>query len=177
MKTACRTLLMLTLVALIAAPLAAQDAKKKKKGKGKRTPTVVQVPKGLELTAEQKTQVAAINKEYTPKFIEAQKALAGILTDEQKKARQAAFKANKEAKRKGKEARAALNAALALTDEQKKQYQEAQKAVQAIRAEARGKFVALLTPEQKKQIAPKRKPKAKKKPAKKPVGKLSTTDK
>lgn len=50
-----------------------------------------------------------------------------------------------------------------LTDEQKKQCQKAQKAVQAIRRQARGKFLALLTPEQKKQVAGPRKPNAKKK--------------
>jgi Spy/CpxP family protein refolding chaperone len=160
MKTAFRTLFTLMLAACIAAPLLAADGKEKKKGgkkKGRRVPTAVQVPKTIDLTAEQKTTLAAINKEYGPKFLEALKQRDGILTADQKKARAAAFKANREAKRQGKEAREAVSAAIDLTDEQKQAYKKAQKAVAAIRKEARGKFLAVLTPEQRKKLSGPRK--------------------
>ena len=154
MKTATRTLFTLMLAACIAAPLLAADGKAKKKGKKKArpAPTVVQVPKTIDLTAEQKKTLAAINNEYGPKFLGARDKRDGILTADQKQARAAAFKANRQAKRKGKAARTAVDAALNLTDEQKQAYKKAQKAVAAIRKEARDKFLAVLTPEQRQKL-------------------------
>jgi Spy/CpxP family protein refolding chaperone len=160
MRTAVRTLLTVALAACIISPLAAaDDAKKKDKKKGgkRRTAQVVRVPKTVELTADQTKQVAAINKEFAPKFMELQKKLRGILSEDQRKARTATFKANREAKLKGKEAKKALDAALNLTDEQAKQMAEVQKELGAIRKEAGQKFFALLTPEQKKLARPARK--------------------
>ncbi|MBT6155416.1 MAG: hypothetical protein HOL01_01730 [Planctomycetaceae bacterium] len=172
MRTAVRTLLTVALAACILSPLsAADDAKKKNKKKGakKRTVQVVRVPKTLELTGEQKEQVAAINKEFGPKLAEVQKKIRGILSEDQRKARTAAFKANREAKRKGKEAREAIAAAVDMTDEQKKQMAEVQKELGAIRKEAGQKFFALLTPEQKKLARPARKGGKKKKKTDKKV--------
>lgn len=177
---ALRTLLTLTLAALFAMPLlAANDAKdqNKKKPKAERTLSVVRLPKGLDLTAEQNDKLAEINKQYGPKFAEAQKKLAGILTDEQKQARAEVAKANRKAKKSGKEARAALDAALKLTGEQKKQFREAQQAVRAIRREAREKFTAVLTPEQRKQLPGQRRATDKKKKADKARPNKKKTDK
>ncbi len=170
MRTAVRTLMTVALAACILSPLAAQDdAKKKdrKKGANRRTVQVVRVAKTLELTADQKKQVAAINKEFGPKLAEVQKKVRSILSADQRKARTAAFKANREAKLKGKEAKKAVDAATNVTDEQKKQMAEVQKAVAAIRAEATKKFHAILTPEQLKIAKPARKGGNKKKAAKK----------
>ena len=170
MRTAVRTLMTVALAACILSPLAAaDDAKKKNKKKGakRRTVQVVRVPKTVELTGDQKEQLAAINKEFAPKFMEIQKKLRGILSEDQQKARVAAFKANREAKLKGKEAQKAVSEALNLTDDQKKQMAEVQKAMGAIRKEAGQKFFALLTPEQKKLARPARKGGKKKKAAKK----------
>jgi hypothetical protein len=170
MRTAVRTLMTFALAACILSPLsAADDAKKKDKKKGakKRTVQVVRVPKTIELTGEQKEQVAAINKEFAPKFMEVQKKIRGILSEDQRKARTAAFKANREAKLKGKKAKEAVDAAVNMTDEQKKQMAEVQKELGAIRKEAGQKFLALLTPEQKKLARPARKGGKKKKTDKK----------
>ncbi len=162
MRTATRTLTILTLALLLASPLGAADKKKKGergKKKARRAPVAVFVPKSIELTDEQKTKVAALNKEYGPKLAELQKKLA--LTPEQRKAGAKAHKAIKESGKKGKEAQQAMAAALNLTDEQK----QVQKEQRALRREARQKFLALLTPEQKQKahIGGKRKGHAKKK--------------
>lgn len=146
MRTATRTLMILALAVLIAAPLSAADKKKKKGKKGRKAPVAVRVPKGLELTGEQKEQVAALNKEYGPKLAAARKKLA--LTPEQQKAGAETRKKNKEEGKKGKVANKAVLDAQNLSDEQK----EAQKEQRKLRTEVRGKFLALLTPEQKAKV-------------------------
>ena len=55
MKHAARIVLTLALAAFMASSLVAEEKKKKKKGKkGKRAQVAVKVPKGIELTKEQK---------------------------------------------------------------------------------------------------------------------------
>ena len=140
--------MILALAVLIAAPLSAADKKKKKGKKERKAPAAVsaRLLKGLELTDEQKEQVAALNKEYGPKLADLQKKLA--LSPEQRKAGAEARKKAKEDGTKRKEAAKAVAAALNLSEAQK----EAQKERQALTREIRGKFVALLTPEQKAKV-------------------------
>ena len=92
MKRTLQGLLVLTLAVVLAMPAMAAEEKKKKKKKGRKAPAAVRVPKGIVLTAAQKTQVAAINKEFAPQLIELAKKARGIVTDEQRKARSAAGK-------------------------------------------------------------------------------------
>ncbi len=164
MKRTLQGLLVLTLAVVLAMPAMAADEKKKKKKKGRKAPAAVRVPKGIVLTAAQKTQVAAINKEFAPQLIEVAKKARAIVTDEQRKARSAAAKKAKADGKKGKEARAAVDAAAKITAEQKKALGEVNKARQAITKAARAKFAAILTAEQKAKL-PKRKGKKKKKKA------------
>jgi len=65
----------------------------------------------LDLSDAEMTKIGDIRKEYRPKIQEAMKKLEGLLTDEQKKARAEALKADKK--------RAEVLEALKLTDEQK----------------------------------------------------------
>lgn len=171
MKSAARFLLTFALAACIVSPLAAGEGKAEKKaekkGQARRAVQVVRVPKSVELTDEQKTQVAAINKEFAPKLMEAQKKLRSILTDEQRKSQQAAMKSIRESKLKGKERAKALAEALNLTDEQKKQMADVRAEMGAVRKAAGEKFFAILTPEQQKLAKPPRKAKPAKKKAKK----------
>jgi Spy/CpxP family protein refolding chaperone len=163
MKRTLQGLLVLTLAVVLAMPAAAaEDKKKKKKKKGRRAPAAVRVTKGIELTADQKKQVAAINKEFAPKLLELNKKAGTIITPEQRKARSVAFKKAKADGKKGKEARAAVNAAVNLSAEQKKALAEVNKARQVIFTAARAKFVEILTDEQKAKL-PKKKGKKKKK--------------
>ena len=128
------------------APAVAADKKKKK------APTAVKVPKSIELTADQKTKVEALNKEFGPKLAECRKKAASIITADQKKARTEATKKAKADGKKGKELRTAVNAAVAITADQKAQQAECNKAMKALNKEIRTQFAALLTDEQKAKI-------------------------
>jgi len=150
-----RNFLVAMLVLALAAPLAAEDKAKKKKPKRKRTPSVVRVPKGIELSGEQKEKLASINKEFAPKVAELRKKQSSVVSKEQLKARRDAVAAAKKAGKKGKELRAAGAAALKLTAEQKTQQAELAKAFGAIRKAAQEKFASILTDEQKAKL-PKR---------------------
>ena len=127
-------------------PVMAADKKKKK------APTAVKVPKSIELTADQKTKVDALNKEFGPKLAECRKKAASIITADQKKARTEAVKKAKADGKKGKEVQAAANAAVAITADQKTQQTECKKAMGALNKEIRTQFAALLTDEQKAKL-------------------------
>ena len=134
------------LAVAFAAPAVAADKKKKK------VPNVVRVPNTIELTADQKTKVEALNKEFGPKLAECKKKANGIITADQKKARAAATKKAKADGKKGKELRTAANAAFAITADQKAQQAECKKAMGALQKQIRTQFAALLTDEQKAKI-------------------------
>ena len=108
--------------------------------------------KGLNLTDDQKAKLEEIKTEYAPKVKEVGQKAAGILTPEQKTARQEALKAAKAAGKTPKEARKEAQAAVKLTEAQKVKLGEARKAGFALRKEIRGKVLAILTPEQKAQL-------------------------
>jgi len=129
-----------------AAPAIAADKKKKK------VPNVVRVPKGIELTTDQKTKVEALNKEFGPKLAECKAKVNSIITADQKKARAEALKKAKADGKNKKEANAAANAALAITADQKAKQAETKKAMGTLNKEIRVKFAALLTDEQKAKL-------------------------
>ncbi|GAB4159668.1 MAG: hypothetical protein Tsb009_36960 [Planctomycetaceae bacterium] len=171
MKKASRIILTCVLALIVATPLMAADQKKAKKKKRKRpvrTFNVVRLPKSIELTADQKEKIAAINKEYAPKLRELAKKSSEVITAEQRKARREAFFAARKAGKKGKELRDAVNAASKITDEQKKQMAQINKERGSLLKEARAKVLEILTAEQKAKLKPvrkkggKRKKKAKK---------------
>lgn len=116
---------------------------------------------GIELTAEQKTKVDELKKEYGPKLTAAVAKRDDMITKEQRKARKEATDAAKTAGKKGKELRAAGEAALKLSDEDKKKYDAADKEVIDLQATIRTKATDLLTAEQKAKVAPERKKKNK----------------
>ena len=128
------------------APAVAVDKKKKK------APTAVKVPKGIELTADQKTKVDDLNKEFGPKLAECRKKAASIITADQKKAKADAMKKAKADGKKGKELRDVVNAAFAITPDQKEQQVECKKATSALQKQIKTQFAALLTDEQKAKI-------------------------
>ena len=134
------------LTASFATPAVAADKKKKK------APTAVRVPKTVELTADQKTKLDALNKEFGPKLAELRKKQASIITADQKNARAEANKKAKADGKKGKELRDVVNAAFAITADQKAQQAETKKAMGALQKEIRTQFAALLTDEQKAKL-------------------------
>ncbi|WP_417388297.1 hypothetical protein [Gimesia sp.] len=161
----------LVAVALIMACVASVDAAdkgaKKKKGNKKQANVTIQalnLPDSIELSDEQKEKVAALKKEYTPKFAALQKKNREILTDEQVKARRTAMKEAKDAGKKGKELRDAVNAALNLSDDQEKQMKEVTGEIRKLNAEVTGKLEGILTADQYAKIKkPAKGKKAKKK--------------
>lgn len=139
---------------LIVAVAGNVTADEKKKGKGnKRTPTVTQrfVAK-MELSDEQKTQVAEIDKTFAPKLAEMNKKKEAILTKEQIEAEKAAQKANRTEKKTGAEARKAIAEALDLTDEQKTKMKEFTAAQQEMNKEVIAALKKVLTEEQQAKL-------------------------
>ena len=152
------TVLALFVSLLIVGNLSAADEKKSHEGKRPPNPTMDRMEmfqgmvKGLNLTDEQKTKFESLKKEYGPKFKEGWKDMGGILTDEQKKAREEAVKAAKDAGKKGPEVWEAAKAAVKLTDEQKAKMAENRKAAEALHSQFREKLMDILTTEQKEQL-------------------------
>ena len=142
--------LFLLAFAVITPTFAADKANKAKKKKP--APVAIKAPKGIELSADQKTALADLNKELGPKLAACRKEAAGIITADQKKARTEAMKKAKADGKKGKELRAAANAAVAITADQKAQQAECKKAMGAIQKEVRAGLADILTDEQKAQL-------------------------
>jgi Spy/CpxP family protein refolding chaperone len=141
MKSSLKTILLLALALAVAAPLAAADKKKKKPGK--KAASAVRVPKGIELSDEQKQEVAALNTKYATQVAESRKKVG--LTKPQREARAEAVKKAKADGKKGKGLRAAVEAAVNMTDDQK----AAAKQLRTLQAEIRKALMGILTDEQK----------------------------
>ncbi len=108
---------------------------------------------GLDLTADQKAKLEALNKEYQPKLTDASKAVESILTPEQKKAREAARKvAQRVIEEVRKACQKAVEEAVQLTPEQKAKVEEVKKQNSATYKEFRAKVMDVLTPEQQEQL-------------------------
>lgn len=163
-----KSVLMVALACVVSVGAMAADEKKPERKKGAAAVVAVQVPKDVELSADQKEKLATVNKEFAGKLADAIKARDTILTDDQKKAQQAAMKEAREKMLKGKDAKAALDAALKLTDEQKAKYEKSAAAITAVRTEAVKKFAESLSAEQKAKFPAlaEKKPGKKKKDAK-----------
>ncbi|HLQ47138.1 MAG TPA: hypothetical protein VK137_20510 [Planctomycetaceae bacterium] len=153
-----KCVLALSVSALLLSPVWAEDAKPKKpkaNAAARKVPPAVQLPKDIELTAEQKTKVAELEKEFGPKMKELREKLDKVLTDAQKKARQDVFKEAKTSGKKGKELRQAVKDATKASDEQQKQIDEVEKQIVDLRKQILEKVKPILTDEQKAKL-PKR---------------------
>ena len=162
MKHAARIVLTLSLVVLLGSSLLAAEAQQKgkrgKKGQQQTKPSVARtLPKEVQstLTDEQKEKIALLDKEFGPKLAEFAKKRNAIFSPEQMKAQTEARKAATEAGKKGKELRAAVEAAAQATDEQKKQLAELTKETDPLNKMIREKLLAMLTDDQKAKM-PKR---------------------
>jgi Spy/CpxP family protein refolding chaperone len=95
----------------------------------------------LDLTDAERDKIMALRKEYHPKVVKAMEGLKGILTDDQKKAREEGLKAGKK--------RREIIPSLKLTDEQKAKVEAVGKEVHAVVREELGKIRDVLTESQK----------------------------
>jgi Spy/CpxP family protein refolding chaperone len=100
--------------------------------------------KELDLTDAELSKIDDIRKEFRPKIAKALEAFTGILTDDQKKARQEGLEAGKR--------RAEILKSLNLSDEQREKAQAAGKEVRAIVKEEMAKIGDVLTEEQKSKL-------------------------
>jgi len=130
------------------------SAQQNGRGQGRRGPGSmtmidrVERVKDLNLTDGQKAKLAELKKEYAPKLKKANEKLDDVLTAEQKKARDEAMKAAREAHKRGPEARDAAITAMKLTDAQKAKRTDIRKAIDALDKEISDKVNKLLTTEQ-----------------------------
>ena len=162
MKTFVKALMVFALVGLIGFAFAQDDKGGKRKGNNPAAGMLKKVDELTDLTAEQKEKIAAIKKEHGPKVEAAAKKLNDSLTPDQRRARQEAQKAARQAGKKGKEAQAEITAAMKLTDEQKKAYDAAQKEVDDATNALRTALSGVLSDEQKDAAGLKGKGKRKK---------------
>ncbi len=166
----CRGVLLLGLVLSVAVMGWAEEKPKRKGPKAKPGVRAHGAPimswlKDIDLSEEQEAKLKEIIKEAGPKLVEVRKKMADVLTDAQKTARQEAIKAAREAGKKGKEMREAMEAAVELTDEQKEAMKEIRKEMQEAMKTVQEQVMALLTPEQREAVKEKmRKPAGKRKP-------------
>jgi Spy/CpxP family protein refolding chaperone len=160
MMKSVRFLLVPALVLAIAIPLMAGEGKgkrpeRKEAGqKGQQGARILpnELLKDLDLTAEQEAKLKAIAEEFKGQFQEVHKAVAGILTEEQKAAKAEAEKAAKEAGKTGKDLREAVEGAVTLTDAQKAKMAEVKKQMADLEAKVREKLMPVLTPEQQEAV-------------------------
>lgn len=155
MRQLVKVVTLLVLVALLAAPVAAQDKQKRKGKRGQQQRgAAMQLMKKLEkakLTDDQKGKIKKVVAKFEPKL----KELAAELKPApgQREAVAAARKKAEADGKKGKELREAVTAAMNLTDKQK----ELRKKQQTMQREMQKEVMALLTPEQLKIVQPARK--------------------
>lgn len=152
MKTIVKALMVLGMIGMIS--LAFAQEKKGGKGKGANPAAGVlkKVDSLTDLTAEQKEKIAKIKAEHEPKLAAAAKKVNDSLTPEQRRARQEAQKAGKDAGKKQKEIQAEAVAAMKLTADQKKAFDAAQKELDDANAAFRTALSGVLSDEQKAAV-------------------------
>jgi len=107
----------------------------------------------MDLSADQKDKLETLKKEYAPKFKALREKSEKILTDDQKKARDEAMKAAREAKPDDRRAAyGKIRDAVKLTDDQKKETESVMKDVRALFEEVQPKVSEILTDEQKAKL-------------------------
>jgi Spy/CpxP family protein refolding chaperone len=143
---------MLAVVLVIALPALAQEKQERKKRGGPGGDPLAFLLRDLTLSDEEKAKIEDVRKEFGPKLAEARKKVESIPSDQQKKDRDEAMKAARDAGKSQREAFAAGLEAMKLSDEQKAKSAEARKAMEAISREMREKVLSVLTPENKEKV-------------------------
>lgn len=143
------------LVCALAVPGLAQEQGKKKKGELQGPAAqAFQLPKEIELSEEQKGKVEALKKEMGGDLVALLKKQSDLLTADQKAARKDVAAKNKAEGKKGKEAKAAVDAALKLTEAQQKDWDAIQKDIVAYQGKIKEKLHSFLTDDQKAKLKP-----------------------
>jgi Spy/CpxP family protein refolding chaperone len=112
---------------------------------------IMEMLRGIELTADQKAKVQDLQKEIGPKMKAIQEKREAIMTDEQKKCLADAMKAARDSG-KGREAFRAAMDSVKLTDEQKAKMEDVRKEQGEVQKQIHEKLQSILTPEQQEQL-------------------------
>lgn len=115
-------------------------------------PPVFKLPDAIVLTAEQQAKIDELKTKYSDKLREAVRKVDEIYTDEQHKAMRGARKAAVTEGKKGKQLKAAVEAAVQLSPEQQQKMADARKVLTDLQKEVRKQVVGLLTDDQKEHI-------------------------
>ena len=143
-----------TIAMMAATPLFAQEAKNRDRNRQQQRQAFQQVftLRGVEFSEDQKAKVEKIRKKYVPMLAEFQRKLNGVYINEQRRARQEAFRAARDAGKNAQEVRKAADAAAKLTDDQKKQITAIQKERSDLQAKIQNELRSLLTDKQQAQL-------------------------
>jgi Spy/CpxP family protein refolding chaperone len=156
LKAVGKPLLALAAMAIFCAAIVQTSAQEKQKKQGKKAAkgpdAVGKMVAGIDLTAEQQAKVEEIRKEFRPKLAEIQKRRNQIMTKDRRQTEKDARQAAKDAGKKGKEVKAAVDAALRLAPEEAERLAAIQKEQQALNAQIDTRVRALLTEEQKAKL-------------------------
>ncbi len=161
-----KVLFTLALALVVSAACFAQDADKKKDGKGKKaderalkntTDQMMKFFAKANLTEEQQEKAKEVIAKHVKDLVAARKAQDAMLTDDQKKSRTEAMAKAKEEGVKGNKLAAAGTKALGLSEEEMKKYNAAKKKVNEVNTKMKEAIMAMLTDEQKEAMP---KPKA-----------------
>ena len=118
-----------TFAMMAATPLFAQEAKKRDRNRQQQRRAFQQVftLRGVTISEDQQIKVEDIRKKHVPMLVELQRKLNGVYSNDQRRARQDAFRTARDAGKNAQAVRKAAAAAAKLTDDQKKQITTIQK--------------------------------------------------
>lgn len=136
---------------VISTSLPAQQNTAQRAGRPEPFQNFFQLP-GIEFSAEQQEQVAALREEFVPRLTANQQKWDGVITDAQRRARNEAMRQARDAGKQGRELREAVDAAVVLSEEQIQQRGDIQRERDQIVSEIRTKLTALLTDQQRAAI-------------------------
>jgi hypothetical protein len=157
---------------LVTVPALAQEKKKARGGKLSNVAQAIMrmeklhdTLKTLDLTADQKEQLAKLHQDHGPKMGEFLKKLEGAVTEQQVATAKAAAEKAKEAGKEGRALFAAVEASITLTDEQKENVNKIGEEMLAVQRATMKSVLGVLTDEQKEKVRAAMAPAAKKQPA------------
>lgn len=136
---------------LTALPALGQDRQQNRRQERAPFPFAFSV-RGVEFSVDQQAKVEELRKTYAPQLIEIQRKQGSVFTAEQRRARQEAFRAARDAGGNAQQTREAADAAAKLTDEQREQLAAIQKEQSDLIAKIQGEVRMLLTDKQRAQL-------------------------
>ena len=155
MRSAVKFLVVFALLGIMAAPLAAQEATKKKRKQGQQPPAIATLMKKVKeanLSEDQLKQIRQIAGEYAGKLREVQQKQTALVGPEGRKKMAAARKAAAAEGKKGKALQEAVDAALQLSEAQQKERAELRGQNAKLVADMKAAIAKVVGDEQAKEL-------------------------